>query len=147
MNINGVERPDFSPNNVFAHHPYREGTYAWAGMLMCSTCGEPPGAILHDSAPPARNVYNENAAADGDEKTDSLSLSHAQNALRELVLALNNEPDSWNIANAILYVQDAVDCMRLEVKYPSPDDDDLETPALSTAATERVQAAKAKRGA
>src|SRR4051812_15442120 len=105
VNINGVERPDFVPNPQYAHHAYSVGTYEWAGEKMCSVCGRPPGAIVHDSAPSADDASVIEPVTETADAPDALP--HLKNALQELVTALNADPTSFNIANAILYMQDA----------------------------------------
>lgn len=73
--------------------------------------------------------------ADMDDVTsDKKALDHLQVALKECILALNMEPDSWDIANAVKELQNALGNMRFEIRFPDSDDDTLETPAITEAA-------------
>lgn len=83
--------------------------------------------------------------ADMDDNTsDAKCLVHLQTALKELILALNMEPDSWTIACAIQNVQGAVDDMRWDIKmdqnYPDRQDEKMETPAITEAAMATLRA-------
>jgi hypothetical protein len=76
-----------------------------------------------------------------DVESDHRCLAHLQNALKELILALNMEPDSYEIAQAVMAIQCAVSCMRSEVRYQMPDDDEYETPPVTEAAQLTLQEA------
>lgn len=81
-----------------------------------------------------------------DNTSDAKCLEHLQTALKELILALNMEPDSWVIACAIQNVQGAVDDMRWDIKMDqnSPDrqDEKMETPAITEAAMATLRLVK-----
>lgn len=73
------------------------------------------------------------------DQDDVDALKAAQDALRSLIMVLNKQPDYWSIADAIVAVQGVVQDMRINVKYPDPNEDVLETP--SVAALRQIEAA------
>lgn len=70
---------------------------------------------------------------------DIKALGHLQSALKEAILALNLQPESWDIASAVMRLQDSIGCLKCDIRWDQEETDVPEMPAITTAATETIK--------